>query len=68
LDLVRAQGRRTVSWEFTHSPEGWSPDYQASASVSSGVLRVTASGTDAQLYNPSFGSSAGLGLTAAANR
>jgi hypothetical protein len=68
MDLVRTQVRRTVSWEFSDSLEGWSPDYQASASVSGGVLRVTASGTDTQLYNPSFGSSAGLGLTAAANR
>jgi hypothetical protein len=68
LDSVRVQVQRTVAWNFDRDAGGWSPDHQASASVSGGALHVTANGTDAQLYNPSFGSAQSLALPAAANR
>jgi hypothetical protein len=70
IDKIVAHLRRVssgsgASWEFNADGEleGWSPDYQATASVSGGSLQVTATGTDAQIYNPSYSASTSLGLS-----
>jgi hypothetical protein len=69
IDRLDAQIQRAAAWEFDGADsEGWSADYQASASVSGGALHLTATGPDAQLYNPAWGSSRSLGLAAGPNR
>jgi hypothetical protein len=70
VDRIGVRIRRTRAWEFATAGdwEGWSPDHQASGSVSGGALHVAAAGDDAQIYNPSFGSGRSLDMPAAPNR
>lgn len=70
VDRISAVVDRTTAWEFNRDGDlaGWSPDYQATASVSGGALRVTARGPDPQVYNPSWGSSGSLRLAARTSR